>query len=81
MTEIKQKNQIKDGMFLLWDNTDTYREKFFGPFTVCKVHKIYTAQEFYLKFPDNDVPQSLDFEIIQKMSKIITEEEDPEYFI
>ena len=81
MTEIKYKNQLIPGTYILWDNIGTHRETPFGPFTVCVIHDKLKYDNFLIKFPDNDVPQNLPFNTISNRSKIIDIENYPEYFI
>ncbi len=76
-----KKENLKKGVFLLWDNKDSHRE-IFGPFSICEVVLARRIKdEYYLKFQDNNTPQYMTYDIIQQHCIIIDPNDYPEYFI
>ena len=72
---------LKIGDILLWHN-GVGREEFFGEYSIAVIQRFGKgSDDFYLKFPDNTVPQYMDLRTIKRNSKIITKEKNPEYFL
>jgi hypothetical protein len=75
------RDELKVGDKLLWEN-DTHR-KLFGDYSIVSIHRLgdIKGKDYFLKFPDNKTPQYMEFDIIKRFAKLITEQDDPEYFL
>ena len=82
MRKIEKETVLKVYDILLWENSD-HREEFFGPWSVVTIHHHGTTrdEDYYLTFPDTDIPQYMDKDSITRNCHVITEAEDPEYFL
>jgi hypothetical protein len=82
MKRITEETELLVGYKLLWENSPGRRE-LFGEFSVVSIHHHGSEfqQHFYLRFPDKEIPQFMDRHSILIQSKLINENEDPEYFL
>jgi len=82
MRKIDEDSILKVGDKLLWENADNRRE-FFGEFSVVSIHHhgVEWGLDYYLKFPDNKIPQYMDNITISSNCMLLDKEKEPEYFL
>ncbi len=81
MITINTRTVLAIGDHILWENHGD--RTVFGEYSVAVVerHGKIFGEDYYLKFPDNTIPQYMDKDTIRRNSTLIDKNKDPEYFL